>query len=98
MNIPSTPTRVSLYCSAKDLVPHKVAEFDWDPATGVSLTVLDTEWARLAEEYYVNGIRSLAEQQLVRPDEPEVFMRALVQPSRLTYYQFVDESANPSGE
>jgi hypothetical protein len=87
-----TPTRVVLYTLASGL-PRPAAEFRWSPGEGVSLTVVDPDWGRLAERYYANGVPYDAERRVVPRSEPEAFMRALVQPRNATYSRFVDESS-----
>jgi hypothetical protein len=85
------PTRVVLYSYAAR-TPEAVAEFLWSPGSEVSLTVLDPEQGRVAQQYYDEGVPFDAEQRLVHREEAATFMRALVQPRRTTYSQFVDES------
>ncbi|MFD0365955.1 hypothetical protein ACFQZZ_31335 [Nocardia sp. GCM10030253] len=94
MSESSTPTRVVLYTYAKDLRPEKVAEFTWSTDAGVALRIIDDEWGSLAREYYRDGVLSKSERRVVLPAEGPSFMRALVQPSRSTYYRFADESGN----
>jgi hypothetical protein len=85
------PTRVVLYSYASGSAA-RAAEFRWSPAGGVTLTVLDREWGALAERYMAEGIGSDVLRRAVLPRDGETFMRTLVQPSRSTYVQFVDES------
>ncbi|MET8650198.1 MULTISPECIES: hypothetical protein [Nocardia] len=93
MSDPSSPSRVVLYSYAKDLRPHRVAEFTCTDDGGVTLTVVDDEWGGLAREYYRDGVLSRHDRRVVLPAEGAPFMRALLQPSRSTYYRFADESA-----
>ncbi|NNH71863.1 hypothetical protein HLB23_18710 [Nocardia uniformis] len=88
---PPAPTRIALYSYARDLRPEKVAEFTWSPADGVALTVLDAEWGALAWEYFTTGIPAATGP--IPASSGQTFMRALLRPSRSTYYRFVDESA-----
>jgi hypothetical protein len=90
-----TPTRVLLYAYAAS-EEHPVAEFRWSPESGVTLTVLDPAWGRLAEEYLARGVPFAEEERAVPAAEGEAFMRALLQPSQLTYYGFVDASGQPA--
>jgi hypothetical protein len=69
-----------------------VAEFRWSPGTDVSLTVLDPKWAGVAQDDYDEGISSDAQHRVVPHDEPEAFMRALVEPRQAGYYHYVDET------
>jgi hypothetical protein len=85
------PTKVVLYSYASGS-GQPAAEFRWSPADGVTLRVLDPDWGSLAERYLADGIYLRAEERTVLPAEGEAFMRALVQPSRSTYSQLVDES------
>jgi hypothetical protein len=82
---------VALYSYASGS-PARAAEFRWSAADGVTLTVFDREWGALAERYMAEGIGSDALRRPVLPREGATFMRTLVQPTRSTYLQFVDES------
>ena len=90
-----TPTRVLLYAYAHS-EEHPVAEFRWSPESGVTMTVLDPAWARLAEEYFTGGVPLAEEERAVPAAEGEAFMRALLQPTQMTYYAFVDASEEPA--
>lgn len=72
--------------------PEAVAEFRWVQDEGVTLTVLDPGAEHLARQYYDRGAPLDAEKRSVPRSEGLEFMRALVQPSRATYFRFVDES------
>jgi hypothetical protein len=90
------PTRVSLYMQVTG-GRVRAAEFRWHTETGVTLVVHDRDrGGGLAQTYYDRGAPFDAEQRSVDPrTEPATFMRVLLQPSRMTYYQFVDESNEP---
>lgn len=92
MSATAEPTKVALYSYARNLRPDRVAEFTWDSVEGVALTVFDEEWGGLARDYVHSGLISRVERRRVYPADGLVFMRALIQPSRSTYYHFVDES------
>jgi hypothetical protein len=85
------PTCIALYTYASGAA-RRVAEFRWNPKTGVSLTVFDPEWGALAKRYYDQGAPLDAEQRSVPRSEAAAFMGALLQPSAMTYYSFIDES------
>jgi hypothetical protein len=92
----SPPTRVSLYAYvASD--EHPVAEFRWNAESGVTLTILNADWSRLAQEYFTQGAPLDREQRVVPAAEGEAFMRALLEPRQMTYYAFVDESTAAPG-
>jgi hypothetical protein len=88
----SSPTRVVLYTLLSgDWQPG--AEFHYAPEDGVTLVVHDPKrGGTIAQKYYDRGVPNDEERRLVTRDEPEVFMRTLLQPSRTTYYRWVDES------
>lgn len=85
------PTRVVLY-SRLSGVAKPVAEFRWDPSTGVRLDLLDADEGSLARQYYAKGVPFDAEQRVVSPRDGETFMRVLLEPRNMTYFLFVDES------
>lgn len=87
-----TPVRVALYTWGKGDDRNRAAEFQWSPENGVSLTVFDPEWGRLAQDYYDNGVSLERERRMVSRDDGPTFMRALLQPWNMSYYRFVDES------
>lgn len=89
-----TPTQVALYAYAPD-PPRRVAVFRWSPEEGVTMELLDQESSRVALSYYENGIDLHRERRLVKPSEGPVFMRALLQPFRMSYYGLRDESDLP---
>lgn len=85
------PTRVVLYCYLSG-ESEPVAEFRWDPAAGVTLHLSDREEGGLARELFTRGVPFDAEQRVVSPQDGETFMRVLLEPRNMTYFQFVDES------
>lgn len=86
------PTLIALYWWGSG-DPVRVAEFRLNPEGRVELTVIDPREGRLAQEYYDHGVDFVSEERTVRPHDGPAFMRALLQPFRMTYYRFVDESA-----
>lgn len=91
MTTADAPKRVVLYAFATGQ-PQAAAEFRWRQGTDVALTVIDHVEGSVAQRLYDEGVPYDAEQRLVTRDEPEAFMRALVQPSQSSYSEFVDES------
>lgn len=87
-----TPTRVVLYSYAKAARPEAAAEFRWSPESGVTLHVIDPVEGEIARRYFEQGLFFEAENRIVPASEATAFMQALVQPSRSSYSQFVDES------
>jgi hypothetical protein len=86
-----TPTQVALYANVPD-PPKRVAVFRWSQEKGVTLELLDDEWASVARRYYDRGIDLQRERRLVKPSEGPVFMRTLLQQVNVTYYTLRDES------
>ena len=91
MTDPGTPTQVALYANATD-PPRRVAVYRWSPADGVTMELLDEEWSNVARRYYEKGVDLPMERRMVLPSEGPLFMRALLQPFRMTYYPLLDES------
>jgi hypothetical protein len=89
------PTRVVLYSYLKGEA-EAALDFRWDPADGVTIIALDPDLEWRIREYHERGTPLDAEQRSVRVSEGPEFMRALLQPSNSTYYQFVDESGHES--
>lgn len=87
----SGPARVALYANNTG-EPRRVAVFHWSPRTGVTFEILDPEWGELARVYYTEGVELPREQRMAKPSEGPVFMRALLQPFRMSYYSLRDES------
>ena len=75
--------------------PVCIAEFRLNTDGQVVLTVLDPAAEYVAREYYDHGLEWVSERRTVFPSDGPDFMRALLQPFRTTYYQFVDESEYP---
>ncbi|HEX3790779.1 MAG TPA: hypothetical protein VHW44_23155 [Pseudonocardiaceae bacterium] len=92
----TAPGLVTLYAFGSGTAV-RVAEFRLAPDGRVALTVLDPDQARLAQGYYDHGVDFVAEDRLVRPQDGAAFMRALLQPFRMSYYRFVDESTPSAG-
>ena len=90
-----TPTRVTVYVTTPE-ARITAARFRWSSDAGVTVEVLDPEWGEIAQRWYDNGMPFDRERRRVTRDEPETFMRALVQPSRSTLYHFADESESDS--
>lgn len=86
-----TPTQVALWAHAP-IPPRRVAVFRCSPEEGVTMELLDQEWASVAEAYYEHGVDLPKERRMVKPSEGPVFMRALLQPFRMSYYSLRDES------
>jgi hypothetical protein len=70
----------------------RAAVFTWSPERGVELEVVNPEWGQVAERRYKEGVFLDSVDRLVSRNEGPDFMRALVQPSRMTYYSYTDES------
>jgi hypothetical protein len=89
-----TPTRVVLYARASG-GPKAAAEFR---LTGgrVTLHVLDEQWAGVARQYQERGVPSDSQRRAVPVKEAGAFMRALVEPRRSSYFEWVDESDRPA--
>jgi len=85
------PSRVALYANNTG-EPRRVALFHWSPDAGVRLELLDPEWSRVATQYYERGVELPSERRMVLPVEGPAFMRALLQPFRMSYYSLRDES------
>ncbi|BCJ33282.1 hypothetical protein Athai_07850 [Actinocatenispora thailandica] len=91
----AAPTRVGFYSYAAG-AGRRVAEFTRGPDGLVRLSVIDPDRAGLARDYYDNGVPLLATGARVPPSAGDAFLRALLQPFRMTYYGFVDESDTES--
>lgn len=86
-----TPTQVALYTNATN-PPRKIAVFRYSEQSGVTMESLDAEWAEVPNRYMTNGVDLLGQRRMVRPAEGALFMRALLQPFRTSYYTLRDES------
>lgn len=91
--IEGPPTRIVMY-SILSGEPKPIAEFRWSPESGVTLVELDSRGSRLARDIYEHGADSYAERRMVPRSEGAAFMRALLQPNRMSYYGFVDRSGD----
>jgi hypothetical protein len=91
-----TPTRVIMYSltvgKPGDIT--RIAEFRYHPDTGVTFTELHPR-NRPAKMIYEHGVNSLTQDHMVPATDGPAFMRALLEPSRTTYYGFLDESHQP---
>jgi len=87
----SSPETVVLYALTREgSVP--AARFRWGRSAGVTLDVLDERWAHVARTTFRDGV-TLPGGRRVTPADGKAFMRALLEPTRTTYYYFVDESS-----
>ncbi|TDV51005.1 hypothetical protein [Actinophytocola oryzae] len=86
-----TPTQVALYTNATD-PPRRVAVYRFTESSGVTMELLDPEWSKVAKQYYERGVDLPKERRMVLPSEGPLYMRALLQPFRTTYYTLRDES------
>ncbi|HET9143309.1 hypothetical protein [Actinophytocola sp.] len=85
------PTLVAMYSWGTG-EPVRVAEFRLNDQGRAELTLLDPVEGKLAQDFYAHGVDSVSEGRAVHPDDGPAFMRALLQPFRMSYYRFVDES------
>lgn len=88
------PTVVALY-DLGSRQPRRVAEFRLTRHGNVVLTVTDPHGCLPAQQWYDSGVEILGETRQVMPDDGAEFMKALLQPFRISYYCFVDESPRP---
>ncbi|MEV6072648.1 hypothetical protein AB0L82_39415 [Nocardia sp. NPDC052001] len=72
--------------------PHRVAEFRLVNGRA-QLSELVPEGCALARQWHTAGVEILGEPQRVHPDDGISFMRALLQPFRMSYYRVIDESS-----
>ena len=71
-----TPNRLVMY--ARRLGPlERVAEFRWSAESGVSLTIEEPQWGRLARELYEEGVPDFTGTRLIQRTDGAAFMRAL---------------------
>ncbi|GAB2702958.1 hypothetical protein [Nocardia thraciensis] len=78
--------------------PRRVAEFRLTAQGSIELTVLGSAGCPIAEQWYRRGVEVLGEARFVTVNDAAEFMRALLQPFRLSYYELVDESDRVAGE
>ncbi|MER5391306.1 type VII secretion system-associated protein, partial [Saccharopolyspora sp. NPDC002686] len=89
----AAPTLIGVYSMASGDEPQRVAEFRWSTEAGVTVEVFDQEWGKVALYHYHRGVSLVSEKRDVLPSEGPEFMRALLKRNDMSYYRFVDESA-----
>lgn len=91
----TAPTRVAIY-ELTTAGEERVAEFRRTAGT-VELTLSEPDVCPLAQDWYAKGIRIPGNPKPITTDDAPAFMRALLQPFRLSYCRIVDESdPNPT--
>ncbi|MFQ6397117.1 hypothetical protein ACLMAJ_27110 [Nocardia sp. KC 131] len=73
--------------------PQRVAEFRLTADGSAELTLSDEQGCPLAERWYNDGIKLLDEAEYAMAANGPAFMRALLQPFRMSYCFIVDESS-----
>ncbi|MGW4720508.1 hypothetical protein [Nocardia sp. NPDC004260] len=91
MMIEQYPTVVVVYDLGSGRA-EMVAVFRLTQHEGVVLDVADPQGCLLARAWFDDGIEILGEARRVLPRDGAEFMKALLQPFRMSYYRFVDES------
>ncbi|WP_433603064.1 hypothetical protein ACQPXH_15715 [Nocardia sp. CA-135953] len=91
MTSESTPTLVAVYHVERG-GPHRVAEFSMTTGGEVALKVIEPDWSDGAIAWYEGGIGIIGEPRWVLRNDGPAFMRALLQPFRMSYFYLVDES------
>lgn len=92
-----TPTLIAVFdCGAWE--PRRVAEFRLTAAGAAELVVLDPEGCLFAEQLFRRGVEILGAGRFVTADDGSGFLRALLQPFGLSYYELVDQSPEPGAE
>ena len=86
-----SPVLVALYWNMRE-GRDRVAEFRLNASGHAELVILNPARAIVAQDYYDHGIPFPAEGRVVWPADGPAFMRALLQPFRVTYWSLVDES------
>jgi hypothetical protein len=86
-----SPVLVALYFNKRE-GRDRVAEFRLNKYGRAELVLLNPEMGMVAQAYYDQGIPFPAEGRVVWPADGPAFMRALLQPFRVTYWTLVDES------
>jgi hypothetical protein len=86
-----SPVLVALYWNKRE-GRDRVAEFRLSASGRVELVLLLPAQGIVAQDYYDHGIPFPAEGRTVWPADGPAFMRALLQPFRVTYWTLVDES------
>lgn len=91
--IDDSPNLVAIYELVSDGYV-RVAEFQLTQDGTVTLTLSDSDGCPLAQGWYAEGVEKLNEVGHVTVDDGAAFMRALLQPFRMSYCRVVDESTN----
>ncbi|MGW4095063.1 hypothetical protein [Nocardia sp. NPDC004750] len=91
-----TPTLVTVYDMGTGEL-RRTAEFRLIEGHA-ELTVIDPNGCGLAQRLHTHGVELLDEPRRVPPEEGPAFMRALLQPFRMSYYRIVDESPGTAGK
>ena len=91
-----SPVLVALYWNTRE-GRDRVAEFRLNASGRAELVLLNPAMGMVAQDYYDHGIPFPAERRVVRPADGPAFMRALLQPFRVTYWTLVDESPQADG-
>jgi len=96
--VASVPTLIAVY-DLGTWEPHRVAEFHL-VGRHAELVVIDPDRCGTAQRWYTQGVELLDSPRRILPEDGAAFMRALLQPFRLSYCRIVDESPprNPTGE
>jgi hypothetical protein len=87
----NTPHLIAMYVITSGK-PQRVAEFRWSTTSGVTLTVSESEWSRIAQLYYDNGVPDRTEMKVIPRTNGAEFMRALVTLDLGSYCSLVVES------
>ncbi|WP_281918985.1 hypothetical protein [Nocardia sputorum] len=77
-------------------IPRRVAEFRLLHGR-VVLTLIDPHAARIATQWYTDGIGVRGSSRRITADDGKEFMSALLQPFPMSYYRLVDETASAGG-
>ncbi len=72
--------------------PRRVAEFRLDSQGHAELHILADEGCPLAAQWHRDGVEILGRRHHVPASDGPEFLRALLQPFGLSYYEFVDET------
>jgi hypothetical protein len=86
-----SPVLVALYFNKRE-GRDRVAEFRLNASGRAELIILNPAMGMVAQAYYDQGIPFPAEGRVARPADGPAFMRALLQPFRVSYWTLVDES------
>ena len=98
-NAGPAPTRVVLYTLLDGQEWRPAAEFFFSPPAEVQLTVHDHEHGgSIAAKYFDRGVYNERQHRLITTrQEPDMFMRTLLQPQQSTEYRWADESDQATG-